>query len=56
MSIAEQLLLNNGEVWDIGQLDAASIRWLKKATKAGLLYKARDRWCGLKMKTVWRIK
>lgn len=44
----------DGEVWQIGQLDAPTVRALDRLAKSGRLVKSRDHWCGLKLKTVWR--
>jgi hypothetical protein len=42
------------EVWNIGQLDAATVRSLDKLAKAGTLVRTREYFCGLRLKTVWR--
>ena len=46
--------LGNDPVWNIGQLDAATVRALDKQVKAGRLLKDRVSWMGISpLKTVW---
>lgn len=40
-------------VWNIGQLEAETVRALNAEHRAGRVGKTRELWCGLKMKTVW---
>jgi hypothetical protein len=45
--------LTGDPVWNIGQIDRATVRALDKLAKAGLLVKDRGLWAGLVEKTVW---
>lgn len=51
---AQQFIHTRGEVWDIGQLDSESMRWLRSQVKSGAIVKTKELWCGLVPKSVYR--
>jgi len=47
--------LAGNPVWNIGQLDRATVRALDALARKGQLVRTREHWCGLRLKTVWRL-
>ena len=48
--------LRGSEVWNIGQLDAATVRELDRFVRKGRLAKSRRIWCNISgLKTVWHL-
>lgn len=48
-------LRQEGEVWNIGQLDKPTMKALDQIVRNGEAAKTKELWCYLLPKTVWRL-